>query len=128
MNTAAKIAETNAEEGNSLDPLMGTCISVVPIGMSSLQKAISTGKLVRYQRTKEAIQDGADFFEGGYYKDQPSSHHLARYEYPFTSRNVSDWTKRDDDEVIHQQRMQATQEAAAMFLRDNPEYKLVTEA
>lgn len=95
---AAKIRQANSEQGNNIDPLMGTCFA----RMNS--EAIKNVAL--FQRSKWAEQDGADFF------DIPSRKLLARYEYPFTSRS-NDWFS-----------LEAAQEAAAMFLRDNPTYKL----
>jgi hypothetical protein len=94
---AAKLVETNKERGNNIDPLMGTCFGKMD--------AESVRNVVTTERFRPAIQDGADFYA------VESSHLLARYEYPFLK--AGDWYS-----------LAAAQEAAAMFLRDNPSYKL----
>lgn len=77
------------------------------------------------ERTKEAYQDGADFFAVKSTHAFGTAQLIARYEYPFTSRlaiynitlQIPEWEQET-----------ACKEAAAMFLRDNPEYKLVNSS
>lgn len=96
---AGKLTQACKTPGNNIDPLMGTVLAQFNA------EAVKNCKL--FERTKLAEQDGADFYVVA------DGRKIARYEYPFASRN--DWFS-----------LEAAQEAAAMFLRDNPEYKLVS--
>jgi hypothetical protein len=98
----AKLLETNKEVGNNIDPLMGTCF-----GSFHRQAMVD---IKTYKRILLAEQDGADFYLA---EPNISAHKIARYEYPF--RKCGDWYS-----------FEAAQEAAAMFLRDNPEYRLLS--